>query len=475
MSVNHCTSRGLVTILLYNIIFLMLPFSSCQKLIEIKSPSNQLESSSIYQDSASAQATVNGLYAVMYNTASSGTIISSVFGTFLTTCQARSSDELLMPKAIDDEFVNNNLLPNNSMVNNLWVELYRTIYQANKIIEGMQASALSSTLKSQLIGEAKFVRAFCYFHLINLWGPVPLVTVTSFDISSVQSRTPIEQVYAKIIEDLKDAQSGLSDNYSWSAGLRTRPNRWAAAAMLARVYLHTQNWSLAELEASKVINHSPLYSLPASLTNVFLKGSTETIWAFNTNHSGYPYLSLALMPPTLSGDPNLALTTSLLNAFERDANRADYEDDRYGAWTKESPGGLRYGYKYTSNSLTSNTEFAVVLRLAEQYLIRSEARIQLANLSGGISDLNIIRKRAGLHPIFVSGQSELLLAVEHERQTELFLEYGARWYDLKRTGRADQVLPIQKGPVWQPTDVLYPIPAAQLVTNPYLSQNAGYH
>lgn len=448
--------------------------SSCEKLLEIDTPSNQLESKTIYLDSVSAQATVNGLYTVMYNTTSGGSVVTTTYGTFLTTCQARSADEVYSPASTTDEFVNNSLVPTTGLVNTVWVALYQTIYQANKIIEGMEASALSATLKKQLIGEAKFLRAYANFHLVNLWGDVPLITTTEVSITSIQSRNSVATIYAQMIQDLKDAQGSLATNYSWSANLRTRANSAAATALLARVYLYDKQYALAEQEASKVIAQTTLFTLPPALNTVFLKASNETIWAFNTNQFGYPFAGRALLPTTATADPSLALTPSFLASFERDATRPDYEDDRYATWTKAATSGLRYAYKYTSNSVAANTEFQVVLRLAEQYLIRAEARIQQNNLTGGIADLNVIRTRAGLHGTFATTQAALILAVEHERQTELFLEYGTRFYDLKRTGRADAILAPVKGSGWQSTDALYPIPTTQINANANLTQNPGY-
>lgn len=452
----------------------ILSLSSCEKLLEIDTPSNQLDSKSIYLDSVSAQATVNGLYTVMYNTTSGGTVVTTTYGTFLTTCQGRTADEVYAPASTSDEFVNNSLVPTTGLANTVWVALYQTVYQANKVIEGMEASALSATLKKQLIGEAKFLRAYANFHLVNLWGDVPLITTTDVALTSIQPRNPVSAIYAQMIQDLKDAQGSLATGYSWSAGLRTRANAAAATALLARVYLYDKQYALAEQEASKVIAQTSLYTLPSTLNTVFLKASNETIWAFNTNQFGYPFAGRALLPTTASADPSLALTPSFLSSFERDATRPDYEDDRFAAWTKAATSGLRYAYKYTSNTAAANTEFQVVLRLAEQYLIRAEARIQLNNLTGGIADLNVIRTRAGLHGTFATTQSALILAVEHERQTELFLEYGARLYDLKRTGRADAVLAPIKGAGWQSTDALYPIPTTQINANANLTQNPGY-
>ena len=115
-----------------------------------------------------------------------------------------------------------------------------------------------------------------------------------------------------------------------------------------------------------------------------------------------------------------------------------------------------------------------MLRLAEQYLIRAEARARQGNIPGAQQDLNSIRNRAGLPNTTTSGPTEILEAIMEERQRELFTEGGHRWLDLKRTGRTTEVLAPLK-PLWDPTDVLWPIPEDEIFNNSnLLPQNPGY-
>jgi hypothetical protein len=93
---------------------------------------------------------------------------------------------------------------------------------------------------------------------------------------------------------------------------------------------------------------------------------------------------------------------------------------------------------------------------------------------GAVSDLNIIRKRSGLANTTANDQVSILNAILHERQVELFCEWGHRWYDLKRTNKADGLLGIAKAPNWQATDALFPIPFTELSLNTSLTQNPGY-
>ena len=135
---------------------------------------------------------------------------------------------------------------------------------------------------------------------------------------------------------------------------------------------------------------------------------------------------------------------------------------------------LYYPFKYKVMSGTNLTEYYITLRLAEQFLIRAEARAQQGNISGAKTDVNVIRTRAGLPNTTANDKGGLLNAIEQERRIELFAEWGHRWFDLKRTGRATTVLGSLKPATWQPTDELWPIPQSQINLNPSLTQNNGY-
>ena len=123
----------------------------------------------------------------------------------------------------------------------------------------------------------------------------------------------------------------------------------------------------------------------------------------------------------------------------------------------------------------------MVLRLAEQYLIRAEANAHSGDLASAIKDLNIIRQRAGLGTLPSSlTQAQVIAAVAQERRIELFAEWGHRWFDLKRTGQVDAVMseitPQKVGAItgWKSYQQLYPIPQSERQLNPNLTQNPGY-
>jgi hypothetical protein len=146
-----------------------------------------------------------------------------------------------------------------------------------------------------------------------------------------------------------------------------------------------------------------------------------------------------------------------------------------------SVSGITYYYpwKYKLNYTGAPpVEYPMVLRLAEQYLIRSEARAQQGNLNGAAADLNAIRTRAGLPNTAAVTQQDFLNAIYRERRFELFTEYGHRWLDLIRTGNVNAVMGVvtpEKGGIWVPTDSLYPLPLTEIKADPNLTQNPGYN
>ncbi|SRR5579862_1084672 len=450
-------------------IFFLLIFvliCGCKKFVEISPSRTQIVESSVYNNDATATAVMTGMYSEMmssYGFASGGEF--SV--TFLA---GMSADELTNYASGDLlQFSDNTIEPGNGINTSLWSECYSYIYTSNAVIGNVAASSsLSSPVKKQLTGEAKFMRAFCNFYLVNLFGPIPNVTSTDYRVNDTISRASTMYIYNQIIADLSDAQNLLDSDYSFSNGEKVRPDKWAATALLARVYLYTDDWQRAEEQSSILINNTS-FSLSTDINTIFLANSSEAIWQLIPNQPGYDTEEGLFF--ILNGIPSLvSLTPDLVSSFEQnDLRRMNWIDS-----ITVSGQTYYYPYKYKIASGTSLTEYSMVLRLAEQYLIRAEARTYQNNFSGAQSDLNAIRNRAGLPNTTANDQPSLLLAVEQERQAELFTEWGHRWLDLKRTGRADAVLGPLKSPNWKSTDTLYPIPNIQLQNDPHFSQNAGY-
>lgn len=444
----------------------LLTLSSCKKFVQIEPAPNLINSPEVFTNDKTALSAASGVYAQLRGS----TLIMTNGGLSLFT--ALSSDELNLTStnATYDPFWKDSIPSNNSSIqSNFWSSAYLNIYKTNSVIEGLSSPTctVSQALKEQLIGEMKVIRSLYYFYLVNLFGDVPLVMTTDYERNAVLPRTAVAQIYTQLISDLLDAESLLKSDYP-SAG-KVRCNKWAATALLARVYLYTNNWVKAEEKSSAVINSS-LYNL-AVITDVFLKNSSETILEIASNNeiSNTPE-GASFIPSSTTVKPTFILNPYLVSDFEPgDLRRKKWVDSN-------TVSNVRYLYpkKYKQRSVTTPVaEYEIIFRLAELYLIRAEARAQLMSNSGAQADLNIIRSRAGLGNTAANSLASLLTAIEHERRTELFCEWGQRWFDLKRTGRIDALLGFEKGN-WKAYSALYPIPNAQLLLNVYLVQNPGY-
>lgn len=463
---NHYT-KFISSYFLSLILFSFLMFSSCSKFIKIDEPVDRITTNAIFTNEATATSAVMGLYAkVTRNPIRILSGATTVYGGF-------SSDELYPTGTVSDylQFYNNAILETSGVVaNDFWSYAYDCIYQANVCIEGLQNSQINTALRDQLLGELLTIRALHYWYLTNLFGDVPLLLTSDFEENSTTGRTVNTHITEQIISDLEMAYELLQEQYFGSD--RERINKWTAAAFLARVYLYQKNWTLAQQYASDVIIQSQ-YKLEENLNKVFLIESEEIIWRMVERNEGFgaPSETSYFIPVTNpSRLPLCTLTEDLLNAFEPG-------DKRLSHWTSSrTVGGIEYIYpfkfkdRYRVNGLT---EALNPFRLAEMYLIRSEARAQLNDISGGVEDLNTIRNRSDLENKTTTNKEELLDLILKERRIEFFAEWGHRWFDLKRTGKIDEILGEIK-PNWKATASLWPIPYNQRFLNLNLTQNEGY-
>lgn len=442
---------------------------ACEGIVDIDPPQHQIVKEVVFQRDETAIAAMDGIYHILYD----GSVFANGGRSSVSTLSGFSADELDSYSSDIGimEFYQNEITIANGTNLGIWASPYNIIYMSNAILEGIASShGITEATQRQLEGEAKLIRAFIYFNLVNLFGEVPLITTTSYSTNTLASRSSIESIYAQIIRDLGDAQELLNDGYRTSE--RIRPNKYAALALLARVHLYLEDWGAAENYASEVIQQTSAYEILDDMDAVFLANSREAIWQVPpviNGHTNEGAIFVLENPPTFC-----ALTQDLADVF-------DAEDARFVHWVGSISDGTKTFYfpnKYkVKNAIGNPTEYSMVLRFAEQYLIRAEARAQQNKLPGAIADLDVIRNRAGLSLIWETDpeidQANLLNAIMHERRLELFTEWGHRWFDLKRWGAADGILATLK-PNWQSTDVLYPIPEQERLKNPNLTQNAGY-
>jgi len=440
-------------------------FTSCKKFLEVQ-PQLQVDQDQAIINAGTAATAVNGLFNLL--------AANSYYGSNFPALSYLSAGDIQWSGSQSDpnEITKHLTSATNGYVQSAWTAIYKTISQANYIIDKVPAVSdplLTSALKNQYLGEAYFVRALAYFDLARGWGGVQLIlkpTYTSSDNSDIP-RSSLADTYAQVLKDLNAAETLVP-----AAVNRNRVSLRTVQALKARFYLYQKNWTLAEQLATSVINDNANYSLVAPYSAFFANNAAATSESVlelaytisNTNgHSNW------WLPPVLGGrrewSPNDALV-ALLNNPAIGGNR-----NTLIAQTAP-PGNLWYGRLYYRNPL--GTDPAYVIRMAELYFIRSEARAQQGNLIGANSaqsDLNAVRSRAGLGAATAATLSDILLALEKERQVEFAFE-ADRWFNLVRTDRAQTALALPDKHLY-----LFPIPYNETLVDPQLAganRNPGY-
>lgn len=452
--------------IIFGLLLISQCFLACSDYLSLEIPSSQLTGSMVFEDRNTANAALVDIYTKLRD---NGMLTGKTSGSAVSL--GMYADELIYYGTDDgnvSQIFDNVLLATNPTARQFWNDSYHQIYCANAVMEGCQnAINLSMEDKRQFIGEASFVRALVHFYLLNLFGNIPFIVTTDHEQNRLAEPMDRTQVYEKIVADLEKAIELLPENYVDQE--RVRPIKATASALLARVYLYQGLWQQAEATASTVINN-PAYTWEEDLDKIFLKESTTTIWQFSPKSPGDNAYEGAAFIFTNGPPPSVGLNPDLVAAF-------DDNDLRKTHWVETITNGENtwyHAFKYKQNTNTgTSSEYSIVFRLAEQYLIRAEARARQGDLAGAKEDLNKIRNRAGLSNYPSTTMDEMISEIIVQRKLEFFTEYGHRFFDLKRTGRANTVLTLSK-PGWDDKDNLWPIPEAELLANPNMVQNPGY-
>ena len=397
--------------------------------------------------------------------------------------------------------------PTNSRLFNNWSTLYNAIAKANLTLERaplITDPSLSETRRQQIMGEAAFLRAYHYFHLVKHWGGVPLIleTVKSADPAVVRvPRASVAEVYVQIIEDLSFALERLPHTYGEDASVnKARATQGAANALLTHAYaqMPQPNYSKVLEHANAVIASPAGYRLlqnyrhlfdgnhfnnEESILEVQFLGGAEGNWG--------PQL---LLPPSISGDSWRKFVTpshDLINAFdaENDQIRKQASVLFEGApWVDEYWGNaigseIPFAYKWKNASGWASSDRQYIFRLADIILLKAEALNELNRPGEAALEVNKVRNRVSLPDVAESdagsqvGMREIIL---NERRLELAQE-AKRWDDLRRYGVALKVMnslneiDLRSGQRVNynatQSDLLLPIPQQEINRNPSLEQN----
>lgn len=400
----------------------------------------------------------------------------------------------------------------NQFVREMWQRNYSGISRANTAIQNIPDINMDETVKNRLVGEARFLRALFYFNLVRFYGDVPLVTVLESIEDALAPRTPKDQVYQQVIDDLTFAENNLPASYPASES--GRATKGAAKILLGKVYLTMHDYQNSVSKLGEVVENESSYGYG-------LHEYYGDNWEKDTEIGKEMVFCVEFMDPP--GDGNSAMTLQgpkyslpdgfgplgLSNSNEADIPTMDLynqfldEDERKAETFRTDFISMIDGSVHTSSipifvkyweegeRIAGNSDANMhIIRYADALLMYAEALNEAGQTTKAHDYLNRVRERAFNSADYnYSGlsQTDFRTAVWQERRLELAME-GHRWFDLVRTGRFVQrmkdhaayeasVAESNKVEIAQNVGdhmVLMPIPQREIDLNPELTQNPGY-
>ncbi|AKD55940.1 RagB/SusD family nutrient uptake outer membrane protein [Spirosoma radiotolerans] len=442
----------------FKLISFFLLLTGCHSFLDVQ-PELQVDEAQAITNASTAEAALNGLYNRLGSDGYYGSNFQSLV--YLSGGDIQWTGSQGAPQ----EITARKLTADNSYVSAAWSAIYRTILQANYLLETVPTLAdplLTADRKNQIQGEAYALRALSYFDLVRGWGGVQVVlkaTRTPSDNTGI-TRGSADDTYSQVLKDLTAAEPLLSATTN-----RNKVTRKTVWALRARYHLYRQEWDQAETYASKLIEDSN-YKLAKPYSAFFANNAVATpesvfeiAYSNSFKNGNYNWW----LPPALSGRREWAPNDKLV-ALLNDPNVGGNRKELIAQTSP--PGNLWYGKLYYRTPL--GTDPAYVIRIAELYLIRAEARAQLGKTAAALADLNAVRDRAAVPAAQAATRDALLLAIETERQVEFPFE-ADRWFNLIRTGRVATVLGIT-----DTTKYVLPIPNSEILADKALVQNQGY-
>jgi len=495
----------------------MVTIVSCQKFLDDK-PKTSLTTGNAYNTSADIEKVLNGCYNTFYSTdyyQLEYVMLSDVRSDNAYPGGGNEEtfydyDRFILPPSNHHNFVN-------------WSALYTGIARCNILLNKIaefKGSDLDESRKSQIIGEASFLRAFHYYQLVKLYGGVPLEleSNTADPAKTRKARASEKEVYDQIVKDLEVAVNALPDTYGSSASVnKVRATKGAANAMLAKVWAQRSDRDYAKVlqYCNAVISGAGGYSLLQDYTQLF-DGShefnNESILEVPYEAGNWDASSWGIqlyLAPEDGWQKYCVPSKDLVAAYDnegdevrKNANIVFWTQDVNGdpiSWADENwnpcqdPAvGTPFNYKAKDPGGWASGDNYYMLRLADIILLKAEAQNELNSTADAATTMNEVRTRAGLSPISSSlSKSDMKNAILNERRLELAFE-AQRWDDLVRAGVATNVMQAlneytftcEGGSISAPTKMDYshcdmnhwvlPIPQLERDVNPNLAQNAGY-
>ncbi|MCF2492916.1 RagB/SusD family nutrient uptake outer membrane protein [Dyadobacter chenhuakuii] len=445
----------------YNIALLALTgllASSCESYFLDAEPQQSISDGSVIIDAATAETALLGVYDKVQS--------SNYYGGdgYQAAAYLAGGDNIWVGTLnYYATFITHTYRSDNTLLNNVWSTIFTVVNGANNVIdkvEKLDSKTITDAQRKQISGEAYFLRSLAYFDLARAWGNVPVVlkpTTAPDDFDGVKQSTQ-EQVYRQVLEDLTKAEGLLGNTVD-----RNRVTQKTVSAFKARLHLYLGEYENAEEYATKLISDSN-YELISWASFINSKNSRESIFelAYSTADRSAHYGAWSSDGYRNQFGPGPALFKLLQDPATGGDRKALIKD-------MSTPAILNY-YVQLLYWRATNDNPTYLFRIAEQYLIRAEARAKKAtpDLAGAVADLNAVKTRAKV-PVFTStNKAAIERAIEDERRAEFALE-PHRWFDLVRTGRAGAVLGVGNADKW-----IFPIPFNDLAADKDLVQNKGY-
>lgn len=375
-----------------------------------------------------------------------------------------------------------------------WRYLYAAIAKANTVLDNIDAvadAALTETRRAEIKGEAAFIRGFMYFDLVRQYGDVPLLlnAITEWDIEDVDkiylARTAKAEVYQQIVKDLELAVA----NTRATAVNRNIVTKATAHFLLAKVYatIEPHDWAKVSQHCDAVLAGG--YELLPEFDQLWdgaHENSSESIFeiTYDGGDAGTGNWGASMFYGTDWKKFNTP-SNDLDAAFDAEGDEIRKNStiqfaDVTGKWSDRYWPLIHYPYAYKYRDVKDGKQNFILFRLADIMLLKAEALTDADDLDGAADLVNAVRTRVDLDPITLTTKGNMILAIEKERRLELAFE-GHRWHDLKRTGRAIEVINATRdgngnslGYQLNEDRLLWPIPQNDRDKNEKLTQNNGY-
>ncbi len=433
-----------------------LSFTSCENYLS-ESPSDAIPSENAITDAGTARAAIIGAYDA----------VQGYYASNYPTLGTITADNVVFNGTLSQylQLDQNSIPTDNAITVPAYQGIYKAINSANAVIATVgtiKDPLLTEIEKNKILGEAYFIRALGYFDLARGWGGVQLQLKPTSDLGALKGikRSTLSATYDQVLADLVQAETLLPED----ATTRNRAQKSTVRALRARLHLYREQWTDAEDYATQVIANTTKYALvkpyKTFFTSPFLSAESVFELTFSSNDKN-SFWNL-WYPSTVGGQFTLKPSNSLV---------AKLNDVQIGGTRNTviaGTGATVYGVLY--NTISSSTDPSYVIRIAELYLIRAEARAKKAtpDLPGAISDLNLVRARADVPAFAGTTQAEVIQAIEDENSLEFAFE-SHRWFDLVRTKRVGDVLGVANTNFW-----LFPLPYSDILSDPDVTQNPGY-